>query len=200
MAQTIVVTGHVTAFDHSGSAHLRRAARVDGPVLRGPAAGGDVLLLARRGARRGCRTACAGPNRSGVQGHDPTARSSSASGSCTPPGADRRSSSTSTPRSSGAPRWSIPRPTTATTACAHGPIASRSAWKSVTVVLDELREVDGCVVASGRISAFDHRGDQVVDSVITCVAEFRDGRVVRAASFFSDDDALAWVSARPALP
>jgi ketosteroid isomerase-like protein len=78
--------------------------------------------------------------------------------------------------------------------------ASRRAWKSVTVVLESLREVDGCVVASGRLSALDHRGDQVVDSDVTCVAEFRDGRVVRAASFLSDDDALAWVSARPALP
>jgi ketosteroid isomerase-like protein len=78
--------------------------------------------------------------------------------------------------------------------------ASRRAWKSVTVVLVSLREVDGCVIASGRISALDHQGDQVVESDIACVAEFRDGRVLRAASFLSDDDALAWVSARPALP
>ena len=78
--------------------------------------------------------------------------------------------------------------------------ASSRAWKSVTVVLESLREVDGCVVASGRISALDHSGEQVVDSEVACVAEFRDGRVVRAASFLSDDDALAWVSARPALP
>ena len=78
--------------------------------------------------------------------------------------------------------------------------AARRAWKSVTVVLASLREVDGCVIASGRMSALDHGGDQVVDSDIACVAEFRDGRVVRAASFLSDDDALAWVSARPALP
>jgi ketosteroid isomerase-like protein len=78
--------------------------------------------------------------------------------------------------------------------------ASRRAWKSVTVVLESLREVDGCVIASGRVSALDHGGDQVVDSAITCVAEFRDGRVVRAASFVSDDEALAWVRARPALP
>jgi ketosteroid isomerase-like protein len=78
--------------------------------------------------------------------------------------------------------------------------ASRRAWKSVTVVLESLREVDGCVIASGRLSALDHSGDQVVDSDITCVVEFRDGLVARAASFVSDDDALAWVSARPALP
>ena len=38
------------------------------------------------------------------------------------------------------------------------------------------------------------------NSEVACVAEFRDGRVVRAASFLSDDEALAWVSARPALP
>jgi ketosteroid isomerase-like protein len=78
--------------------------------------------------------------------------------------------------------------------------AVRGAWKSVTVVLEELREVDGCVVALGRIAASDHRGDRVVDTVLSCVAEFRDGRIVRACSFFSADDALAWVSARPALP
>jgi ketosteroid isomerase-like protein len=74
------------------------------------------------------------------------------------------------------------------------------AWKSVTVVHEELREVDDCVVASARIAAFDHGGDKVVDSVLTFVVEFRQGRIVRACSFFSVDDALAWISARPALP
>ena len=78
--------------------------------------------------------------------------------------------------------------------------ACRRAWKSLTVVLESLREIDGCVIASGRLSALNHNGEQVVDSDITCVAEFRDGLVVRAASFVSDDEALAWVSARPALP
>ena len=78
--------------------------------------------------------------------------------------------------------------------------ASSRAWKSVTVVLESMREVDGCVVASGRISALDHDGNQVADSEVACVAEFRDGRVARAASFLSADDALAWVSERPALP
>jgi ketosteroid isomerase-like protein len=78
--------------------------------------------------------------------------------------------------------------------------ASRRAWKSVTVVLDGVREVDGCLIAAGRISTFDHRGDRVVDTPLACVAEFRDGRVARAASFLSEDEALAWVSERPALP
>ena len=78
--------------------------------------------------------------------------------------------------------------------------AARRAWKSVTVVLEALREIDGCVVASGRVAAYDDHGDQVVDTLLTCVAEFRGGRIARACSFVSDDDALAWVSARPALP
>jgi ketosteroid isomerase-like protein len=78
--------------------------------------------------------------------------------------------------------------------------ATSRAWKSVTVVLEHVREVDGCVVASGRVSAFDHSGDQVVDTVVACVAEFRQQRVVRAASFRSEDEALAWVSARHELP
>jgi len=76
----------------------------------------------------------------------------------------------------------------------------RRAWKSVTIVLEELRELEGCVLASGRIAAFDHGGEQVVDSALACVAEFRRGLVVRACSFVSVDEALAWVSARPALP
>ena len=79
-------------------------------------------------------------------------------------------------------------------------VAVGRVWKSVTVVLEELREVDGCVVACGRIAASDHQGDRVVDSVLSCVAEFRHGRIVRACSFLSADDARAWVSARPALP
>ena len=41
------------------------------------------------------------------------------------------------PRGRMAPRrWSIPRPTTATTACARGPAPRARAWKSVTVVLE----------------------------------------------------------------
>ena len=79
-------------------------------------------------------------------------------------------------------------------------IASRRAWKSVTIVLERVSEVDGCVVASGRMSAFDHAGDQVVDTTLTCVAEFRAGLVARAAAFVSEDEARVWVAARPALP
>jgi hypothetical protein len=76
----------------------------------------------------------------------------------------------------------------------------RRAWKSVTLVLDELREIEGCVLAHGRLAAYDHAGDQAIDTVLACVAEFRRGLVVRARSFVTVEDALAWISARPALP
>jgi ketosteroid isomerase-like protein len=76
----------------------------------------------------------------------------------------------------------------------------RRAWKSITVVNETIREVADCVVSSGRIAAFDHEGEQVIDSPLACVAEFRDRRVVRACAFVSLDEAMAWVSARPELP
>jgi hypothetical protein len=79
--------------------------------------------------------------------------------------------------------------------------AARRAWKSITVVYDDMREVgEDCVVSNGRIAAFDHNGQLVIDSPLACVAEFRDGMVVRASAFASLDEAMAWVSARPALP
>jgi hypothetical protein len=76
----------------------------------------------------------------------------------------------------------------------------RRAWKSITVVYEDLREIDDCVVSNGRIAAFDHDGKLVIDSPLACVAEFRDRRVVRACAFVSVDDAMAWVSDRPGLP
>jgi ketosteroid isomerase-like protein len=78
--------------------------------------------------------------------------------------------------------------------------SAKRAWKSITVVYDDMREVaDDCVVSDGRIAAFDHDGELVIDSPLACVAEFRDGLVVRACTFVSLDEAMAWVSARPPL-
>ena len=77
----------------------------------------------------------------------------------------------------------------------------RRAWKSITVVYEDMREVaDDCVVSNGRIAAFDHDGELVIDSPLACVAEFRERRVVRACAFVSLDEAMAWVSSRPELP
>jgi ketosteroid isomerase-like protein len=79
--------------------------------------------------------------------------------------------------------------------------STRRAWKSVTIVYEDLQEVAAdCVLGFGRITAFDHRDAQVLDSPIACVAELREGRIVRACAFLDHESALAWVSARPALP
>ena len=78
--------------------------------------------------------------------------------------------------------------------------ARRRAWKSVTTLLEEVSDVDGCVVASGRVAAYDHSGNQVVDSALACAAETRGGLVVRAATFVQRDAALSWVNGRPAQP
>ena len=78
--------------------------------------------------------------------------------------------------------------------------STRRAWKSITVVYEDLREIEDCVVSNGRIAAFDHGGELVIDSPLACVAEFRDHMVVRACAFVSLDDAMAWVSDRPELP
>jgi len=100
------------------------------------------------------------------------------------------------------------RPTVLDPATYHGhagvrrwAASMRRAWKSITVVYEDTREVAGdCVVSNGRIAACDHAGELVIDSPLACVAEFRDRRVVRACAFVSLDDAMAWVSARPELP
>jgi hypothetical protein len=105
----------------------------------------------------------------------------------------------------GAVEW---RPTVLDPATYHGHAgvrrwagSMRRAWKSITVVYEDMREVDGdCVVSNGRIAAFDHDGELVIDSTLACVAEFRGRRVVRACAFVSLDDAMAWVSARSELP
>jgi hypothetical protein len=77
-------------------------------------------------------------------------------------------------------------------------IAARRAWKSITVMYDDMREVaEDCVVSDGRIAAFDRDGQLVIDSPLACVAEFRDGLVVRACAFMSLDEALGWVIERP---
>ena len=78
--------------------------------------------------------------------------------------------------------------------------ARRRAWKSVTILLEDVSEIDGCVVASGRVAAYDHCGNKVVDSAVACATEIHDGLVVRAAAFVERDAALRWVSGRAALP
>jgi hypothetical protein len=77
---------------------------------------------------------------------------------------------------------------------------ARRAWKSITVIYDDMREpADGCVVSEGRIAVFDRNGQLVIDGPLACVAQFQDGLVMRAGAFVSLDEAMGWVMARPEL-
>ena len=68
--------------------------------------------------------------------------------------------------------------------------AGRRAWKTLRIVYDELYEHHpGCVVGSGHLSASSPAGDHV-ERPIAFVAEFRDGRLLRARVFRARDDAI----------
>jgi ketosteroid isomerase-like protein len=73
----------------------------------------------------------------------------------------------------------------------------RRAWQSLTIVYEDMREVaDDCVIAFGRLTAFDYGGEQAIDTDVAWVAEFRDDLLLRAASFFDRDDALRYIASR----
>jgi ketosteroid isomerase-like protein len=86
----------------------------------------------------------------------------------------------------------------------HGPeafeswlLAAQRQYKSMTVVLETVREVaDDCIVAFGRVTAFDYSGEQSHDAAVAWVAEFRAGRVIRATTFTDRDEALRYVTDR----
>jgi ketosteroid isomerase-like protein len=68
--------------------------------------------------------------------------------------------------------------------------AGRRAWKTLRIVYDDVFEDHpGCVVGSGRLSALSPAGAHV-ERPIAFVAEFRDGRLVRARCFDARDDAI----------
>ncbi len=68
---------------------------------------------------------------------------------------------------------------------------SRRRWKSITLTSDEVVEIDGAtIVASARLTAFDHSGARVHDGPLACVAEFDDGRLLRATYFATRAEAL----------
>jgi ketosteroid isomerase-like protein len=77
--------------------------------------------------------------------------------------------------------------------------ATRRDWKTVTITYDHIRETGpGCVVAVGRVTASSADGTANVDRPLACVAEFRDGRLVRARVFADADEALRYAhSAAP---
>jgi ketosteroid isomerase-like protein len=72
-------------------------------------------------------------------------------------------------------------------------------WKSLTVVLDDVRELgDECVVALGSSTAFDYGGEQRFDRSFAWVTEYAAGRIVRSLIFADADEAEAYVGSRRA--
>jgi ketosteroid isomerase-like protein len=68
---------------------------------------------------------------------------------------------------------------------------SRRRWKSITLTSDEIVEVDDVtIVASARLTAFDHSGARVHDGPLAWMAEFESGRLLRATYFPTRADAL----------
>ena len=68
--------------------------------------------------------------------------------------------------------------------------AAQREWKTLRIVYDELIEDHpGCVVGSGRLAA-SRTGGANVERPIAFVAEFREGRLVRARVFAARDDAF----------
>jgi ketosteroid isomerase-like protein len=67
--------------------------------------------------------------------------------------------------------------------------SGRREWRTVTIVYDEVSETrPDCVVCIGRVAASSADGDAKLERPIACVAEFRDGRLVRGR-VFDDRDA-----------
>jgi hypothetical protein len=70
-------------------------------------------------------------------------------------------------------------------------------WKSLTIVLVEVRELDGdCVVAVGTSTAFDYGGEQRLDRSFAWVTEYARERIVRSLVFADVDEAEAYVASR----
>ena len=74
---------------------------------------------------------------------------------------------------------------------------ARRRWKSVTLTSDDVVEIDAVtIVAVARVTAFDHSGRRVHDGPLAWLAEFEDGRLVRATYFATRAQALAAAARR----
>jgi ketosteroid isomerase-like protein len=68
---------------------------------------------------------------------------------------------------------------------------TRRRWKSITLTSEEIVEVDATtIVATARLTAFDHSGARAHDGPLAWMAEFTDGRLLRATYFPSRAEAL----------
>jgi ketosteroid isomerase-like protein len=72
-------------------------------------------------------------------------------------------------------------------------------WKSLTVVLDDVHQLDdGSVVAIGTSTAFDYGGEQRFDRSFAWLTEFAGRRIVRSLIFAGADEAHAYVASHRA--
>jgi ketosteroid isomerase-like protein len=86
----------------------------------------------------------------------------------------------------------------------RGPAAARRwiaalshEWKSLTVVVDEVRELgDDCVVALGTAIGFDYGGDQRLERPFAWLTEYIGGRIMRSLVFADAGEADAYVASR----
>jgi ketosteroid isomerase-like protein len=71
--------------------------------------------------------------------------------------------------------------------------AARREWKTLTITYDDIHEEHpGCVVGIGRVAASSPDGKIAFERPLACVAEIRDGRLVRARVFGEPADALGY--------
>jgi ketosteroid isomerase-like protein len=70
---------------------------------------------------------------------------------------------------------------------------ARRDWKTVTITYENVHETHpGCVVVVGQLAASSTDGSAKVERQLACVAEFRDGRLVRGRAFSDRDAALRY--------
>ena len=68
----------------------------------------------------------------------------------------------------------------------------RRAWKSATLISDEVIEVDPqTIVVVGHVTAFDHSGTRVYDAPLVWLGAFSNGRLLRVTPYSTRADALA---------
>ena len=73
----------------------------------------------------------------------------------------------------------------------------RQAWKTLLISYDAFEQpYDGCVIASGRVTASSEDGGRTLESPLVCVATFRDGRLVAGRGFRAREDADRWAAAQ----
>jgi len=68
---------------------------------------------------------------------------------------------------------------------------SRDTWEKLTVVGDELRDLDSCVLVLGRAVGRGSGSGAEVEMPLAVIAEFRGDRMCKASTYLNHADALA---------